>query len=107
MAESWRIKKGDNVVVISGKDAGKKGEILKVDRLDRRVLVAGVNVVKRHQAIRPGKPGGIVAKEAFIHASNVMHVDPTTGQPTRVGYRFLDDGRKVRFAKKTGELIDR
>lgn len=106
MQEAWRIKKGDKVFVTAGKDKGKQGEILKVDRSDRRVLVAGVNMVKRHQAAKPGQPGGIIEKEAFLHASNVMHIDPSTGKPTRVGYKFLEDGRKVRFAKGSGELID-
>jgi large subunit ribosomal protein L24 len=106
MQQAWRIKKGDKVFVTAGKDKGKQGEILKVNRDDRRVLIAGVNMVKRHLATKPGQPGGIIAKEAFIHASNVMHVDPSTGKPTRVGYKFLEDGRKVRFAKGSGELID-
>ena len=107
MAESWKIKKGDKVTVISGKDKGKSGEILKVIRSQRRVLVAGVNMVKRHQATKPGQPGGVISKEAPLHSSNVMHLDPVSGKPTRVGYKLLDDGRKVRFAKASGELIDR
>ncbi|OJV45053.1 MAG: 50S ribosomal protein L24 [Alphaproteobacteria bacterium 43-37] len=107
MAESWKIKKGDKVTVIAGKDKGKSGEILKVIRSERRVLVAGVNMVKRHQAVKPGQPGGVISKEAPLHVSNVMHLDPVSGKPTRVGYKMLDDGRKVRFAKASGELIDR
>lgn len=106
MQEAWRIKKGDKVFVISGKSKGQTGEILRVDRDARRVFVSGVNLVKRHEKPRLGNPGGIVAKEASIHASNVMLLDPATGKPTRVGYRFLEDGRKVRFSKSSGEQID-
>jgi large subunit ribosomal protein L24 len=75
-------------------------------RADNRVVVQGVNMMKRHTAPRPGEPGGIVEREAAIHVSNVAHVDPKTQKPTRVGYRFLDDGRKVRFAKRSGEILD-
>jgi large subunit ribosomal protein L24 len=106
MAEKFRIRKGDQVVVLSGREKGKKGSVLRVLREDRRVLVQGVNMVKRHSAPRPGNPGGIVEKEAPLAISNVALVDPKSGEPTRVGYRFLDDGRKVRFAKRSGEVID-
>jgi large subunit ribosomal protein L24 len=80
--------------------------VLRVVRADNRVVVQGVNMMKRHTAPRPGEPGGIVEREAAIHVSNVAHVDPKTQKPTRVGYRFLDDGRKVRFAKRSGEILD-
>jgi large subunit ribosomal protein L24 len=101
-----KIKKGDKVVVLAGKDKGKTGEVLKVMPAENRVIVQGVNVVKRHTRPAMGNPGGIVEKEASIHASNVAHQDPKDRKPTRVGYRTLDDGRKVRFAKRSGELID-
>jgi len=107
MARKFRIKKGDRVVVTTGKDRGKQGEVLRVLRKEDRLLVQGVNVVKRHTRPSARHPGGIVEKEAAIHISNVAHVDPKTNEPTRVGYRFLDDGRKVRFAKRSGEVIDR
>ena len=106
MATKFKIKKGDKVVVITGRDKGKSGEVLRVVRAENRVIVQGVNLMKRHTAPRPGEPGGIVEREAAIHVSNVAHVDPKSQQPTRVGYRFLDDGRKVRFAKRSGEILD-
>jgi large subunit ribosomal protein L24 len=102
-----KIKKGDNVVVISGRDKGKRGEVLRVFPDDNRVIVQGVHVARRHTKQRFGEPGGIVDKELTIHVSNVAHVDPRSGTPTRVGYRILDDGRKVRFARRSGEVIDR
>jgi len=102
----FKIKKGDKVVVLTGRDKGKSGEVLRVVRSENRVIVQGVNMMKRHTAPRPGEPGGIVEREAAIHVSNVAHVDPKSQQPTRVGYRFLDDGRKVRFAKRSGEILD-
>ena len=101
-----KIKKGDKVVVLTGRDKGKSGEVLRVKRAENRVIVQGVNMMKRHTAPRPGEPGGIVEREAAIHVSNVAHIDPKSQQPTRVGYRFLDDGRKVRFAKRSGEILD-
>jgi large subunit ribosomal protein L24 len=106
MAAKFKIKKGDRVVVTTGRDKGKSGEVLAVQRDRNRVLVQGVNLVKRHQ--KPGQTaqGGIIEKEASMHISNVAHIDPKTDQPTRVGYRLLDDGRKVRFAKGSGEVID-
>ena len=105
--KKFRIKRGDRVVVITGRDRGRQGEVLRVLRQEDRLIVQGVNMVKRHQRPGAGHPGGIVDKEAAIHISNVAHVDPTSGKPTRVGYRALDDGRKVRFAKRSGEIIDR
>ncbi len=107
MAEKFKIRRGDNVVVLTGRDKGKTGSVLRVLRREKRVLVQGVNVVKRHAAPSPGQPGGIVEKELPIHISNVAHVDPKSGRPTRVGYKFLDGDRKVRFAKRSGEVIDR
>jgi large subunit ribosomal protein L24 len=101
-----KIKKGDKVVVIAGRDKGKTGEVLRVVPADSRVVVQGVNVVKRHTRPAMGNPGGIVEKEGAIHVSNVAHIDPKSSKPTRVGYRTLDDGRKVRFAKRSGEVLD-
>ena len=101
-----KIKKGDKVVVITGRDKGKSGEVLRVLREENRVIVQGVHIVRRHTRPGAGQPGGIVEKEAPIHVSNVAHVDPKTNEPTRIGYRFLEDGRKVRFAKRTGEVLD-
>ena len=106
MNTKLRIKKGDEVIVVTGREKGKKGSVLKVMRKDRRLLVQGVNMVKRHTRPSQANPGGIIEKEGSLHVSNVAHVDPKTGEPTRVGYRFLDDGRKVRFAKRSGEIID-
>jgi large subunit ribosomal protein L24 len=103
----FRIKKGDRVAVIAGKDRGKQGEVLKVLREDERLIVNGVNMVKRHTRPSARHPGGVVEKEASIHISNVAHVDPSSNRPSRVGYRTLDDGRKVRFAKRSGDIIDR
>src|SRR4051812_2487985 len=103
MKTKLKIKKGDNVVVIAGKDKGKTGEVLRVMPSEMRVLVQGVNLVKRHTRPAMGNPGGIVEKEAALHVSNVAHVDPKDRKPTRVGFKTLDDGRKVRFAKRSGE----
>jgi large subunit ribosomal protein L24 len=106
MAKKFKLKKGDDVVVVSGRDKGKTGSILRVLREDDRVLVDGVNMVKRHTRPSQTQPGGIVAKEAPIHISNVALADPKDGSATRVGYKLLEDGRKVRFAKQSGEVID-
>ena len=103
---SNNIRKGDKVVFISGSDKGKKGSVLKVFPKDDRALVQGVNVVKRHQRQTQTQQGGIVTKESPIHISNIAHVDPKSGNATRVGFKVLGDGRKVRFAKKSGEVID-
>ena len=102
-----RIRKGDQVIVIAGSDKGKKGQVTRV--AGDRVFVENIKMVKRHTKPNPqaGIAGGIVEKEAPIHISNVAHVDPDSGRPTRVGYRLLDGGRKVRFAKRSGEVIDR
>ncbi|MGB0552962.1 MAG: 50S ribosomal protein L24 [Alphaproteobacteria bacterium] len=101
-----KYKKGDRVQVIAGKDNGKQGEILLVQRAKERVVVRGVNVARRHTRASQTSPGGIVDKEMPIAVSNLAHVDPKDDKPTRVGFKFLDDGRKVRFAKRSGEVID-
>jgi large subunit ribosomal protein L24 len=101
-----KIRKGDHVVVITGKDKGKKGEVLKVMPAENRVIVKGVAVVRRHQRQTASQEGGIISKEGPIHVSNIALEDPKDGSPTRVGYKFLKDGRKVRFAKRSGEIID-
>jgi large subunit ribosomal protein L24 len=101
-----KIKKGDHVVVITGKDKGKKGEVLKVMPEENRAIVKGVAMIRRHQRQTPSQEGGIIAKEAPIHISNLAIEDPKDGKPTRAGYKFLKDGRKVRFARRSGEVID-
>jgi large subunit ribosomal protein L24 len=101
-----KIKKGDKVVVISGRDKGKSGEVLRVMPKEQRLLVQGVHMIKRHTRPSAGNPGGIVEKEGTIHVSNVAHIDPKSNRPTRVGYKTLEDGRKVRFAKRSGEVLD-
>ncbi len=106
MAGKLKMKKGDRVVVITGRDKGKQGEILRLSTKRSRALVQGVNMIKRHTRAGPQGAGGIVEKEATIHLSNLAHIDPKTDLPTRVGYKFLDDGRKVRFAKRSLEVID-
>jgi large subunit ribosomal protein L24 len=102
-----KIKKGDNVIVITGRDKGKTGEVLRVFPAEARAIVQGVNIAKRHTRPRMGEPGGIVEKELTIHVSNIAHIDPQSRKPTRVGFRRLGDGRKVRFARRSGEVIDR
>jgi large subunit ribosomal protein L24 len=103
---SATIKKGDRVIVTTGRDKGKKGEVLKVFPKEDRALVSNVNIVKRHQRQTQTAQGGIVNKEAPVHLSNLAHVDPKSGAATRVGWKVLGDGRRVRFAKKSGEVID-
>ena len=100
------IRKGDKVVVITGSDKGKKGSVLKVFPGESRALVQGVNMVKRHQRQTQSQQAGIVTKEAPIQLSNIAHADPKTGKATRIGFKTLGDGRRVRFAKKSGEVID-
>ncbi len=102
-----RIRKGDKVVVITGSDKGKRGEVLSVFPKADRAVVQGVNVAKKH--VKPqgmGKPGGIIEQEATIHLSNLALIDPKTDKPTRVGFRVLDGGRKVRVARATGDVIE-
>ena len=101
-----KIKKGDKVVVLTGKDKGKTGEVLKVMPTEQRVLVQGVNMVKKHERPSQVSQGGIQNKEASIHVSNVACVDPKDDKATRVGMKTLKDGKKVRFAKRSGEVID-
>ena len=101
-----RIRKGDTVVVTTGKDKGRTGEVLRVIPSDNRVVVQGVNMVKRHTKPQMGNPGGVVEKEATIHLSNVSHWDADAGKATRIGFKVLEDGRKVRVAKRSGEQID-
>lgn len=101
-----KIKKGDKVVVIAGRDKGRTGEVIQVMPTEERALVRGVNVVQRHTKPQGVNEGGIIRKEAPIHLSNLAVADPKTGKPTRVGFKVLEDGRKVRFAKASGDLID-
>ena len=101
-----KIRKGDTVQVLAGKDKGRKGEVLSVLPTENRAVVQGVNMVKRHSKPQGmNQPGGIVEKEASIHLSNLMPIDPKTDKPTRVGFRVLDDGKKVRVAKASGEVL--
>lgn len=102
-----KIKKGDNVIVRTGRDRGKRGEVLRVLPKEGRVIVQGVNVVKRHQKQSMRTQGGIEEKEAPIHASNVAVADPKDGKAARVGFQHLNDGRKVRISRRSGETIDR
>ncbi len=101
-----KIKKGDTVVVLAGRDKGRSGEVLQVMPKDERAVVRGVNLVRRHTRKTPHQDGGIISKEATIHLSNLAVADPKSGEATRVGFKILEDGRKVRFAKRSGELID-
>ncbi len=101
-----KIRKGDYVVVRAGKDKGKGGEVLKMFPEENRAIVQGVNNIKRHQRQTPQQDGGIITREASIHISNLALEDPKDGKPTRVGFKTLKDGRKVRFAKRSGEVID-
>jgi large subunit ribosomal protein L24 len=101
-----KIRKGDHVVVLTGKDKGKRGEVLKVMPSENRAIVQGVAVMRKHQRQTASQEGGIIDKEAPIDISNIALEDPKDGSPTRVGYKFLKDGRKVRFAKRSGEVID-
>jgi large subunit ribosomal protein L24 len=101
-----KIKKGDKVVLLSGRDKGRSGEVVKVNPAEGRALVRGVNMVRRHQKQSQTQEGGIISKEAPIDLSNLSLIDPKDGKPTRVGFKILEDGRKVRFAKRSGDLID-
>lgn len=101
------VRKNDNVVVLSGNHRGKRGKVLKVFPESQRVIVEGVNIVKHHTKPNQRVPqGGIIEKEASIHASNVMVIDPKSGEATRVGHKSLEDGRRVRISKRTGEMLD-
>ena len=101
-----KIRKGDKVVVMTGRDKGKTGEVRQVMPAEGRAIVAGVNLVRRHTRQTAQTEGGILTKESSIHLSNLAIADPKSGKPTRVGFKTLDDGRKVRVAKRSGDLID-
>ena len=104
-----KIKKGDTVIVIAGRDKGRTGEVIEMRREDGRVLIRGVNMVKRHQRQTPSQEGGIISKEAPIHLSNIALADPKDGKPTRVGFKFVgkgEDRKKVRVSKRSGAEID-
>jgi len=100
-----KIKKGDRVIVLTGRDKGKQGEVIQVMPKENRALVRGVNVVRRHTRQTAQTQGGIISKEAAIDLSNLALEDPKDGKPTRVGFKVLEDGKKVRFAKRSGETI--
>jgi large subunit ribosomal protein L24 len=101
-----KIKKGDNVIVLTGRDKGKTGSVLRAFPEDNKVIVQGVNVAKRHTRQSPTSQGGIVEKELPIHVSNVAYVDPKTSKSTRIGFKTIDGGKKVRVARRSGEVID-
>ena len=101
-----KIRKGDKVVVLSGKDKGRSGEVLSVQPKDDTAIVRGINIVIRHQRQTQAQEGGLIRKEAPIHLSNIAIADPKDGKPTRVGFKFEKDGKKVRFAKRSGETIN-
>jgi large subunit ribosomal protein L24 len=101
-----KIKKGDKVVVIAGRDKGKSGEVLEVRPVEGRAVVRGVQLIKKHQKQTQTTQGGIITKEGTINLSNLAVADPKDGKPSRVGFKVLEDGRKVRFAKRSGEQID-
>ncbi len=101
-----KIKKGDKVLVLAGRDKGRSGEVVQVMPTENRALVRGINLVKRHQKQSASQEGGIITKEAPIHLSNLSISDPASGKTTRVGFKTLEDGRKVRVAKRSGEVID-
>jgi large subunit ribosomal protein L24 len=101
-----KIKKGDKVVVLTGRSKGRSGEVIQVFPDENRALVRGVNIVRRHQKQSASQEGGVISKESPIDLSNVAIADPKDGKPTRVGFKVLDDGRKVRIAKRSGEKID-
>ena len=102
-----KIKKGDKVIVITGKDKGKTGEVTKVLVQENKVIVSGINMVKRHTKPSQESAGGIISKEMPIQISNVAYIDPKTNKPTRLGIKVDKDGHKVRFAKKSGEVVDK
>ena len=106
MAVKLKIKKGDKVIVITGKDKGKQGEVVRMIPTENRAVVRGVNLAKRHTKQTAAQEGGIVSKEMPIQVSNLALRDPKDGKPTRVGYKLLADGKKVRVAKRSGEVID-
>jgi large subunit ribosomal protein L24 len=101
-----KIRKGDNVIVLSGRDRGRRGEVIQVMPDEGRALVRGIHMVKRHQRQTAAQDGGIISKEASVHLSNLAIADPKDGKPTRVGFKFMADGKKVRVAKRSGAEID-
>ena len=101
-----KIRKGDKVVVLTGRDKGRGGEVIKVMPAEERALVRGIHMVKRHQRQSATQDGGIISKEAPVHLSNLAIADPKDGKPTRVGFKLLPDGKKVRVAKRSGVEID-
>ena len=101
-----KFRRGDDVMVITGKDKGKTGSILKIIPATQRLVVQGVNIVKRHTKPTQTNPGGVVEKEGSIHVSNISHLDPENNKPTRVGFKFLEGKKKVRVAKRSGEMLD-
>ena len=105
MAQKFKIKKGDQVVVNTGRDKGRRGEVIAVQRTENRVLVQGCNIVKRHTRPTQTNPGGIINKEAPLHISNVSLIDPDSGKATRVGYE-VKDGKKIRIARASGKALD-
>ena len=105
MANKLKVKKGDEVIVLAGKDKGKKGKITKVIPAESRVVVAGINMIKRHTKPSREGAGGIVAKESPLHVSNVALLDPKSGKATRVGYKIKEDGSKTRIARRSGEAV--
>ena len=105
MAQKFKIKKGDQVVVNTGRDKGRRGEVIEVQRTENRVLVQGCNIVKRHTRPTQTNPGGIINKEAPLHVSNVAHIDPDSGSATRVGYE-VKEGKKIRIARRSGKALD-
>ena len=105
MAQKFKIKKGDQVVVNTGRDKGRRGEVVEVQRTENRVLVQGCNIVKRHTRPTQTNPGGIINKEAPLHISNVSLIDPDSGKATRVGYE-VKDGKKIRIARASGKALD-
>ena len=107
MTSKMKIRKGDRVKVIAGRSKGKVGDVLRVLPTESRVVVSGVNMIKRHTKPSRTEQGGIIEREAAIHVSNVALLDPKTDKPTKIGFKFLEDGRKVRFARGSGETIDR
>jgi large subunit ribosomal protein L24 len=106
MAVKLKIKKGDKVIVLAGKDKGKQGEVTRVIPTENRAVVSGINVAKRHTKQTAGQEGGIISMSLPIHVSNLALRDPKSGKPTRVGYKTLADGKKVRVARRSGEVID-
>ena len=105
MAQKFKIKKGDQVIVTTGRDKGRRGEVMQVLREENRVLVQGCNMVKRHTRPTQTSPGGIINKEAPLHVSNVAHIDPDSGSATRIGYE-VKDGKKIRVARRSGKALD-